>query len=86
MGGCAVNPIDRTAERAALTACATRVMAAANGHGVRWARVGCIAALTSAGYERASAESLASSMTRFAVGFSERANALHAEFNLGAIA
>ena len=78
--------IDRTAELAALTACATKVLVATNGHHVRWARVGCMTALMNAGHRMDSAEQLAASMARFSVGFADRADALHTEFNQGAIA
>ena len=78
--------IDRTAELAALTACGIKVLAATNGHHVRWARVGCITGLMNAGHRMDSAESLAASMARFSISFADRADALQAEFNEGAIA
>ena len=79
------RPINRHAELAALTACAGKVLAARNGHGVRWARAGCATALMNAGHRMDSAESLAASMARFSVSFADRADALQAEFNQGAI-
>jgi len=79
-------PINRRAELAALQACGTKVLASTNGHGVRWARAGCTAALLNAGHSMDSAESLAASMARFSVSFADRADALVAEFNQGAIA
>lgn len=81
-----MSTINAAAQHAALSSFSARVMAATNGHHVRWARVGCVAALTRAGHEPASAEQLAASMARFAVGFAAYARAAHAKFNLGAIA
>ena len=81
-----MSRIDRTAELAALTTCARKVLAATNGHHVRWARVGCTMALMNAGHRMESAEALAGSMTNFSTKFADRADLMHAEFNRGAIA
>lgn len=78
--------INRRAELAALTACGAKVLAARNGHGVRWARAGCTAALLNAGHRMDSAESLAAAMARFSVSFADRADALVTQFKEGAIA
>ena len=78
--------INRTAELAALKACGIKVLAATNGHHVRWARAGCTTALMNAGHRMDSAEHLAASMARFSVSFADRADALQAEFNQRAIA
>lgn len=81
-----MSRINTTAELAALKDCAGKVMESTNGHHLRWAKAGCIKALTTAGHSRESAESLSVSMVRFSVNFTERADALVAEFNQGAIA
>ena len=78
--------INRAAELAALKACGVKVLAATNGHHVRWARAGCTTALMNAGHRMDSAEQLAASMARFSVGFADRADVLHTEFNQRAIA
>lgn len=80
------QPINRAAELAALKTCASKVLVASNGHHLRWARTTCASALASAGHDTAGADAMAVIIVRFAAGFAERANVLHAEFNRGAIA
>ena len=81
-----MSRVNTAAELAALKDCAAKVMESTNGHHLRWAKAGCIKALTTAGHSKDSAESLSASMVRFSVSFTERADALVAEFNAGAIA
>ena len=69
---------------AALTACGTKVLAASNGHGVRWARAQCARDLQAAGHAPGDAQQLADSMARFSTGFAARADALVAAFAAGA--
>ena len=78
--------INRRAELAALTACGTKVLASTNGHGVRWARAGCTAALMTAGHDATGAEVLSTSMARFSIWLAGRASDLQAEFARGATA
>ena len=81
-----MSRINTTAELAALKTCGAKVLAATNGHHVRWARASCTTALLNAGHRMDSAESLAASMSRFSVSFADRADVLVAELNQGAIA
>ena len=76
----------RTPTVAALKACGLKVMAARNGHGVRWARAQCARDLQVAGHAAADAAALADSMTRFSTGFAARADALVAAYTAGASA
>lgn len=81
MTSAAPQPINRQAELATLQACAQAVLAARNGHHIRWARVGCVRGLLAAGLNPAQADAAASATLAWAQPFATRANALVAAFN-----